>query len=359
MFTVSAGASKIDELKNSLEDTKQQRENILNRLGQENQEKNSVSQEIDRLDSEIRSINSKINDINSKIENMNNSISECENNINKLENEINLKTELLEKRVRVMYKKGGSLGYIEVLFDAKDLGDFLTRLDMIQKIVDNDVELLRGLKTEKNELNMLKAKLEREKVELANALKDVEVKKEKIVTVSRSKEIYMRNLEQNIEELKAMDDKLLADSKRLESEILKVQMKEEYAGGVMTWPSPGYYRITSYYGYRKHPIYGYYKNHNGLDIAVPMNQTVVAANDGVVLYAGWYGAYGNMVLIDHGGGISTLYGHNTTVLVSKGEKVAKGQAVANSGTTGLSTGPHVHFEVRVNGARTDPMNYLK
>ncbi len=359
IFTVSAGASKIDELKNSLEETKQQRESILNKLNKEKQEKNSVASEINRLDSEIRNINAEINELSSNIENMNSNIKECENNITQLEDEINLKTELLEKRVRVMYKKGGSLGYVEVLFDAEDLGDFLTRLDMIQKIVDNDVELLSGLEAENNELNMLKAELENEKSQLANALNDVEVKKEEIVVVSRSKEDYMRSLEQNIEELKAQEDRLLADSKRLEDEIHKTQLEIEYAGGVMAWPSPGYYRVTSPYGMRLHPIYGYSKMHTGVDVGVAMNQNIVASNDGVVQYAGWYGAYGNIVIVDHGGGISTLYAHNTSVLVSKGQNVSKGQVISKSGTTGLSTGPHLHFEVRINGVHTNPMEYIK
>ena len=359
IFTVSAGASKIDELKDSLEETKQQRESILNQLNKEKQERNSVADEIDKLDSEIRSINFEIEQLSSNIDSLNNNIEECEKNISEQENKINLKTELLEKRVRVMYKKGGSLGYVEVLFDAEDLSDFLTRLDMIQKIVDNDVDLLSGLEEENNELNELRAELESEKGQLASALSDVENKKNEIVIVSRSKEDYMRSLEYNIEELKAQEEKMLADSNRLEDEIHKAQLEIEYAGGVMAWPSPGYYRVTSPYGMRLHPIYGYSKMHTGVDIGVAMNQNIVAVNDGVVQYAGWYGAYGNIVIIDHGGGISSLYAHNTSVLVSKGQNVSKGQVVSKSGTTGLSTGPHLHFEVRLNGVHTNPMEYIK
>jgi len=359
IFTVSAGASKIDDLKNNLEYTEQQRKSILEKLDQEKQAKNSVAQEINNLDSEIKNINSEINQLSSNIEEMNNNISECQNNIQEIEKRINLKTELLEKRVRVMYKKGGSLGYVEVLFEAEDLSDFLTRLDMIQKIVDNDVELLSGLETENNQLNTLKAELESEKSNLSLALNEVESKKNDIVIVSRSKEDYMRSLQGKIQELEAQEDKLLADSKRLEDEINRAQLEMEYAGGIMTWPSPGYYRITSPYGMRMHPIYGYSKMHTGVDIGVAMNQNIVAANDGVVQYAGWYGAYGNIVIVDHGGGISTLSAHNTSVLVSKGQSVTKGQIISKSGTTGLSTGPHLHFEVRINGNHTNPMTYIK
>jgi len=169
----------------------------------------------------------------------------------------------------------------------------------------------------------------------------------------------MRSLQGKIQELEAQEDRLLEDSKRLEDEINKAQLEMEYAGGIMAWPTPGYYRITSPYGMRVHPIYGYSKMHTGVDIGVAMNQNIVAANDGVVQYAGWYGAYGNIVIVDHGGGISTLSAHNTRVLVSKGQKVTKGQVISKSGTTGLSTGPHLHFEVRLNGNHTNPLNYIK
>lgn len=359
IFTVSGASAKIDDLKNNLESTKQQRESILNKLKSEKQEKNSVETQINKLDNEIKNINSEINEISYGIESLNNDIRDFEENIYEIEKEIELKTKLLEKRVRVMYKKGGSLGYMEVLFEAEDLSDFLTRLDMIQKIVDNDVELLSGLEEENNELNMLKADLENKKMQLANALNDVEIKKQDIVIVSRSKEDYMRTLESKIKELEAEEDKLLAASKRLEDEIQQAQLEMEYAGGIMAWPSPGYYRVTSPYGMRPHPIYGYSKMHTGVDIAVSLNQNIVAANDGVVQYAGWYGAYGNIVIVDHGGGISTLYAHNTSVLVSKGQSVVKGEVVSKSGTTGLSTGPHLHFEVRLNGKHTNPMDYIK
>src|SRR6056297_1428015 len=274
VFTVSAGASNIDDLKNSLEYTEQQRESILEKLDQEKQAKNSVAQEIEK--------------------------------------KINLKTELLEQRVRVMYKKGGSLGYVELLFEAEDLNDFLTRLYMVQKIVDNDVELLSGLETENNQLNILKAELESEKSNLSLALNEVENKKNEIVIVSRSKEDYMRSLQGKIQQLEAQEDKLLADSKRLEEEINRAQLEMDYAGGIMAWPSPGYYRITSPYGMRMHPIYGYSKMHTGVDIGVAMNQNIVAANDGVVQYAGWYGAYGNIVIVDHGG-VFQLFLHTIRV----------------------------------------------
>ena len=156
-----------------------------------------------------------------------------------------------------------------------------------------------------------------------------------------------------------MESTYLADADKLEKEILAKQSAEQYAGGEMLWPAPGNYRITSYFGNRPHPIYGYASNHSGMDIGCATGSSVVAANDGTVILSGWYGAYGNCVIIDHGGGIVTVYGHHSKNLVKEGDKVTRGQQIALSGNTGMSTGPHLHFEVRVNGIRKDPLDYLQ
>ena len=130
--------------------------------------------------------------------------------------------------------------------------------------------------------------------------------------------------------------------------------------GKMTWPIPGYRTLTSSFGYRIHPIYGTYKLHSGIDVGAPAGAKFVAADDGTVLIAsyGYNGGYGNYVVISHGNGITTRYGHGTTILVSAGQKVTKGTPVLTVGSTGASTGPHAHFEVRVNGVAVNPMNYL-
>lgn len=132
----------------------------------------------------------------------------------------------------------------------------------------------------------------------------------------------------------------------------------EYIGGVMAWPVPGYTRITSQYGMRTHPITGIYKLHTGVDISAPIGANFIAANDGIVIKAGYNTAYGNMVIIDHGGGIQTLYAHGTEILVNVGDVVKQGTSVLSVGSTGFSTGPHAHFEVRVNGACVEPLDYI-
>ena len=151
---------------------------------------------------------------------------------------------------------------------------------------------------------------------------------------------------------------MVEEANALTAEILKLQGKGAYVGGDLAWPAPASTRITSPFGYRTHPILKIKKLHTGIDIGVSSGNNVVSANAGKVIKAAWNNSYGYMVMVDHGGGIVTLYAHNSKLLVKTGDVVTRGQKIALSGSTGMSTGPHLHFEVRVNGEYKDPMNYL-
>ena len=141
---------------------------------------------------------------------------------------------------------------------------------------------------------------------------------------------------------------------------MKLNPNTQYVGsGVYTWPTPGYTRITSPYGMRKHPILKTNRMHTGIDIGAPNGATIVSVDHGCVVQVGWYGGYGRVVMVDHGHGIVTMYAHTSAALVNVGDAVKKGQAIAKVGSTGWSTGPHLHFEVRINGKYTNPLNYIK
>ena len=147
----------------------------------------------------------------------------------------------------------------------------------------------------------------------------------------------------------------------VELDILLATMEEngsQYVGGTFAWPAPGYYTITSPYGMRNHPVIHVYTNHSGMDIGAPMGSYAIAANDGVVTTATYSNSYGNMVIINHGGGITTLYGHASQLLVQVGDVVKRGDPILKVGSTGWSTGPHLHFEIRVNGKTIDPYPYV-
>jgi murein DD-endopeptidase MepM/ murein hydrolase activator NlpD len=351
-----AEASSISDLQSELKNNGNKIDSITDKLKEVKSEKYGVENQIAVLDSQIRFLVSEEGSLNDVVSEFENNIAVKEVEIEQIKSDISSNSELLEERLRAMYKNG-AVGYLEVLFNANDVVDFLTRADMVQRVVNSDVEILEGLEGQKTDLEIAQLALESEQNNYYKALEDVQLKRKDVEIASRAKETYMSSLDNNIDELKKEEQKLLDASNDIETKIKQKQLEIQYAGGEMAWPAPGYFRITSPYGMRPHPLYGYWSMHTGVDVGVPMRSNIVAPNDGVVTYAGWYGAYGNIVLIDHGGGISTLVAHNTSVLVSEGQSVTKGQVVSYSGTTGMSTGPHLHYEVRINGEHTNPMAY--
>ena len=185
--------------------------------------------------------------------------------------------------------------------------------------------------------------------------KAVTKQKEKAVLVEKTR-VELKRIQDNRQSLEAALDELERISKELEEQIRKRQRAEGLGTGKIIWPARG--RISSPFGWRTHPILKSRRFHSGIDIAIPSGTPVQAADSGVVLISGWNGGYGLFVAIDHGKGISTAYAHNSRLLVKEGDEVTKGQTIALSGSTGWSTGPHLHFEVRENGTPVNPLKYL-
>ena len=357
VFPVSAGGSIAD-----LRYKQQQIENEINEIRQKADalkgEKKSIESEIQILDSELRALTLETEKQEVQKQEISMRISESEQKIADLIEEIDNNNEILEERLRVMYMNGTG-GYLEIILNAENLIDALTRMDMIQLIVKSDVELLKSISEQKAEVEELKIAQETRRHELTAIINDLNAKQQEVLVASRSKENYMASLQTNIEEMQRQESAMEEQSKQIEKDIIAAQRAVEYAGGEMLWPVPGNYEITSPFGGRIHPITGVWSNHGGTDIRAPYGTPIVAANSGEVIYAGYHYSYGNYVIVDHGGGIATLYGHCSKLLVSKGQAVSKGETIALIGSTGESTGNHLHFEVRINGVRKQPMDYLK
>jgi murein DD-endopeptidase MepM/ murein hydrolase activator NlpD len=218
-------------------------------------------------------------------------------------------------------------------------------MEMIQKIYQNDVEILETLQTEHTELKEIQANLKEKKVELAA---------QKTQLAAEKKELDARK-----KELEKEEDELKAEADRLTKELVKLMDKNSpYVGGEFTWPVPSSSYITSSYGNRLHPTLKVWKFHTGIDIGASSGKDIVAAASGKVIFSGWYGGYGNFIMVDHGGGIVTCYGHASKLVSKKGDIVKRGQVIAKIGSTGRSTGPHLHFEVRKNGDYVNPMTYF-
>jgi murein DD-endopeptidase MepM/ murein hydrolase activator NlpD len=268
------------------------------------------------------------------------------------------KEELFKTRIRVMYEKSGS-GYLNTLAKSGNASDFLARLKYIKVITEKDKELIDEIKTIKTDIEYKKRLREALMLDKQKKLED---KKEKLDSLQASRadlEGQIRESQSKLEELEKQEDQFLKESQAMANKIRSLQSKGNYIGGKLMWPTPSTRQISSYYGNRMHPILKKYKMHTGIDIAASYGASIVAANKGTVIVAGWQSGYGNTVIIDHGGGITTLYAHCSRLLVSVGDSVNAGAVIAKVGSTGLSTGPHLHFEVRKNGSTQDPLNYVK
>ena len=266
----------------------------------------------------------------------------------------------LDERLVATYEMGPTT-YLDMLLKSKSLSDFLSNYYKIseiakvdQSLVESFCEISKQVKNLSVSLNTNKAILEQSR--LANEEAKIVLENLKIVQDGKVQELSQEDIAIH-EQIEAYQSELEA----VESEIRLLSLAyvgAEYVGGVMAWPVPGYTRITSPFGMRTHPITGIYKLHTGTDIGAPAGADFIAANDGIVVKAGYNGAYGNMVILDHGGGIQTLYAHGSEILVEEGQIIESGTPVLKVGSTGFSTGPHAHFEVRINGSPVEPLDYI-
>ena len=239
----------------------------------------------------------------------------------------------------------GQLSYLEVITGAKSFSDFANRLELLKRIIHSDFNLIIEIQKQKAVIEAKKAELEEQKARLDALAAEAQKAQDEAAA--------------------QMEADLIAESNNVR-EMIQNRIRQQQSGGIDTpvvhgtgvfiWPCNG--PITSPFGYRTHPIFGTTIYHAGIDIGVDYGTPIHAADGGTVIAAEWYGGYGNAVIIDHGNGLQSLYGHNSSLTVSVGETVSQGQVIAYAGSTGYSTGPHCHFEVRQNGEAVDPMGYL-
>ena len=287
-------------------------------------------------------------------------IEKAEKELEDSDRRYNTRKELLEKRLVAMYERG-QVSYLDILFNSRNIIELISNYFLLEEIASADVSLLEEVSAELKYNKELKSTLEAKKLVLVASRQAREkntIAAENLALIKRNKVNNLSEEEQVLHQMIEEYQKQIAD---IETEIRLLAIAnvgKDYVGGTMAWPVPGYTRITSQFGMRTHPITGVYKLHTGVDIGAPMGTTFIAANDGLVTYAGENRAYGNMVIVNHGGGITTLYAHGSEILVNVGDYVMQGTPVLKVGSTGYSTGPHAHFEVRINGEYVQPLDYI-
>lgn len=359
--TYSVRGATVEEV---LQDKKNE---ITNKLDDANTELENVQGEIGSVSEQIQKLNDKIASYQQEIAILNIKVSELEKNIeiNKQElqvAEVNYakQKDLLEKRIVAMYEAGETL-YLDVLLSSKTIEDFISTYYVLSEISKYDQELLDDVTAEKQRIEQQRDSLAKQQEELKVALAD---KEKTAVTLTNTKTVrnnYLNELTDKEKELQEEVEQFEEEMEKLEYEILNVSLAsfgDDYAGGEMAWPTPGYKTITSKYGMRMHPIFNVYRMHTGVDIGAPLGAEIIAVNDGVVTLSAYSSSYGYYIMVDHGGGVVTLYAHSSKLIASEGDIVKRGDVIALVGSTGWSTGPHLHFEVRINGATQDPLPYI-
>ncbi len=322
------------------------------------------------LDADLNSIQTKLNELKAMVEEKE---EEIEVKTKELEEAIDTQQaqyEAMKNRIKFMYEKGDTL-FLELFLEAKSFGDMLNKADYIEMLSSYDRKMLdeyvayaeyvalckEGLEEEREVLEEARAATKEEEASL-NEL--IAAKEQEIYRVSgdiQSQEAAIKEYEASIaaenETIAALEAAVAEEKKKLAAEQAR-----KYDGGMFAWPAPSYTRISDEYGNRLHPVLNVTKFHNGLDMAAPGGSPILAAYDGTVVAAAYSGSMGNYIMIDHGDSLYTIYMHASALYVSKGAEVSKGQKIAAVGSTGRSTGNHLHFGVRLNGSYVNPRNYL-
>ncbi len=352
----------------------EQKEQVEEELAKAEEQLTYVQEELSEAVVQLQEMDDKINEyqatldqVNSQYEELQQKVAESEAQLQEAQEKYEKKLNLLKSRLVAIYKNGETK-YLDVLMNSKSIIDFVSKYYAIQRIAEIDSQTIDELEQTKQELEKINNELEEDKAQMKIA--KVEAEKQTVV-LTNTRTVYenqKNSLSESEKQLNAQIETYKKQQEELENLIQYTingsTYELKYSGGVMIWPTLESSYITSPYGSRLHPIQGVIKNHDGIDIGGSTGDPVYAAADGIIIYSAFNtGGYGNMVMIDHGLNsegvkIVTLYAHGDKLLKSVGETVKQGDVIMEMGSTGNSTGPHVHFEVRENGSHVDPKNYL-
>lgn len=349
-----------------LEDALQKQKELQQKEEQARNQLNKLTYTADKLQGQIKnlatqitvaekSLNDKQVAYNQAVE----AVNQSEQELKQREEELANRQEVLRNRVREIYQ-AGQVSYLEILFEAENLSDFITRLEYFNRLVDNDQKILTDISLERARIEEETKVLQAHRDEAAKLKAEAQQAKAELDAKKREQQVALDSNKKAQSDIFEQIEQMEADSNAIAEKIRKLTANSGVVHGtISTYPLPGYYEVSSTYGWRIHPITKKKSLHTGTDLPAPTGTKILAAGNGEVIMASWYGAYGNAVIVDHGGGYTTLYGHNSKLAVKVGDMVKAGDVVAYVGSTGWSTGPHLHFEVRVKGETTDPMQFFR
>lgn len=387
-LSYAGAAGGISSLKKQLSSIESQKAAVKREIAALGNKIDAASERKAALDKQMELTQDEIDTTKALIRSLKEQIGIKSDELDEAERALDEKTELFETRVRVMYENG-DISYLDVLLSSDSFSDMLSNLEIVSQIMDYDQKVVRDYTAAKKEIEVKKASLESDKKDEETYQDSLESKYSALDEQKSEQQAIIAELNANMDAKKAQAEKMEAEQESINSEIERLsreaaeraaaeaaarKQQQQQSGssssqdsgvviptsGTFVWPLSDYGtdRISSPYGYRTHPITGKRKLHAGIDVGVPCGATIVAAASGTVVRSYMSSSYGNYTVIDHGGGVMTAYAHQSKRLVSAGEHVSAGQKIGLVGSTGNSTGNHLHFEVYVNGSTVNPMRYF-
>ena len=363
-------SSTINQLQQKQSQLKKQQEATAAKLKQLKADKAKQQEYKSTLDTQVQTVQSQIDTLNDQVAALDADIKEKESQIAEKQKSIDANIEQLKQRVRAIYLLGES-SQLEMILGAQDVTDFLDKTELVRSISQHDQQVIQTLKTDMASIKTQKEQIEQNRQSVAQAKKELDTKNSELSGLLAESSRVLTEISANVVSTNSENNRLAAERKKVDAEVdqwykeyyasIKDNNKDNQASGgyvskgQFAWPLPGYTKITAYWGDNR--------GHKGIDIAGSgvYGKPIVAADNGKVILAvqsGWGGGYGLCAYIVHGGGYSTRYGHMSKIIVKTGDVVKKGQTIGYVGSTGDSTGPHLHFEIRVNGVAQNPMKWF-
>ena len=377
-------ASTIKEAKDKKEELEQNKSKAESAVEKLRKQQAKLKTSIEKLDKKVANLDTKLYELNQDLVSKREQLATTRQQLEVAKKKEANQYEAMKKRIKYMYESGDA-GYLEILFKAQSISDFLNRAEYVEQIAQYDNTMLTRLEHTREQIADTEQKEKEEIIEVKQLKTQVQSRRKELKELRADKKVQVKKYTSNIKKKKSLIASYQKEIEEQEQIILKLEeearkkAEQQNANnsssnssssnqssssgstkptGNFTWPCPSSRRITSEYGYRVHPILGTKRLHNGIDIGASTGSSIVAADGGTVVGASYSSSMGYYVMINHGNGITTVYMHCSSLLVSSGQKVSKGQQIARVGSTGLSTGPHLHFSVMKNGSYVNPWDYL-
>lgn len=363
-----SSSPQLAQTASSVESLRQQQQQLERQRSQLNQEQDRLENLQESAQDRLSGLEDNIQTTAGQIRRNENQLKVANDRLRKLQSELAIAEKTYQERqfstvarLRFLQRQQGSRGWA-VLLQSQNLNDFLDRRRQLMLVYGADRKILAELKTEADDLNRRRRTIEQQKNQIALITQELQAQKAEYEAQAKTQEGLINRLRADRQALEEAEEQLARDSSNITA-LIRQRIAAAARNGIVIrgtgqFSVPVGGRITSTFGQRVHPILGYRRFHAGIDFGVGHGTVIRAADSGTVIFAGWYGGYGRSVIIDHGNNLTTLYAHTSAVYISEGQAVQRGQAIAAVGSTGLSTGPHLHFEVRENGTPVNPLNYL-